>query len=71
VELDERQESVGKKIREAELQKIPYILVVGEREQKDHSVAVRKRGGADAKDQSATSLDNFIGKITEEIKARK
>ncbi|MGD0198200.1 MAG: threonine--tRNA ligase [Solirubrobacteraceae bacterium] len=46
-ELDERSESVGRKIREAELRKIPYMLVLGEREAADRTVAVREHGGAD------------------------
>ena len=46
VELDERSESIGRKIREAELRKIPYMLVVGEREQREGAVSVREhRGG--------------------------
>jgi threonyl-tRNA synthetase len=47
VELDERGESVGRKIREAELRKIPYMLVVGEREQQDGAVSVREHHGGD------------------------
>ena len=43
-ELDDRAESVGKKIRDAELQKIPYMLVVGEKEQKGKKINIRKRG---------------------------
>src|SRR5437867_6240706 len=43
VELDERQEKIGYKIREAQLQKVPYMLVVGDRESADHTVAVRGR----------------------------
>ncbi|HEU0318196.1 MAG TPA: His/Gly/Thr/Pro-type tRNA ligase C-terminal domain-containing protein, partial [Solirubrobacteraceae bacterium] len=46
-ELDERTESIGRKIREAELQKIPYMLVVGEREAADGTVAVRERHHGD------------------------
>jgi threonyl-tRNA synthetase len=46
-ELDERSESVGRKIREAELRKIPYMLVVGEREQSEGTVAVREHRGGD------------------------
>ena len=67
-ELDSRSESVGKKIREAELQKIPYILVVGEKEQKAKSVAVRQRGKGDA---GLIKLEKFIEKITKEIKEKK
>ncbi len=47
VELDDRSESIGRKIREAELRKIPYMLVVGEREEGEHAVAVRERHGGD------------------------
>jgi threonyl-tRNA synthetase len=47
VELDDRSESIGRKIREAELRKIPYMLVVGEREQSDGTVSVREHRGAD------------------------
>ena len=48
VEIDSRNESIGKKIREGEMQKIPYLLVVGEKEEKENIVAVRKRGKGDA-----------------------
>jgi threonyl-tRNA synthetase len=47
VELDDRSESIGRKIREAELRKIPYMLVVGEREQSDGTVSVREHRGDD------------------------
>jgi threonyl-tRNA synthetase len=47
VEFDERNESVGRKIREAELRKIRYMLIVGEREQDEDSVSVREHGGGD------------------------
>ncbi len=45
IELDDRNESIGRKIRDAELRKIPYMLIVGEREQGEHAVAVRTHGG--------------------------
>ena len=48
VELDERTESVGRKIRDAELRKIPYMLVVGDREQEAEQVAVREHRRGDA-----------------------
>jgi threonyl-tRNA synthetase len=48
VELDDRNESVGRKIREAELRKVPYMLIVGEREQSEGAVSVREHHGADA-----------------------
>jgi threonyl-tRNA synthetase len=47
VELDERKESVGRKIRDAELRKIPYMLIVGERESQEESVSVREHHGGD------------------------
>ena len=55
--LDDRNEKVNLKIREAQLQKIPYMLVLGDREQQNHQVAVRHRKHGD---QGAKSLDAFI-----------
>ena len=46
-EVDDRTESVGRKIRDAELQKIPYMLVVGDKEEDDRQVAVRRHGEGD------------------------
>ena len=68
VELDSRSESVGKKIREAEMQKTPYILVVGEKEEKAKTVAVRQRGKGDL---GAQKIEKFIEKIQEEIQEKK
>lgn len=56
VELDARNESLGKKIREAELQKIPYLLVIGEKEKSAHSVHVRVRGKGDVGEKNLTDL---------------
>lgn len=67
VELDDRSESVGKKIREAEMEKVPYMLIVGEKEVATKSVAVR---GRNQKDLGAMKIDKFSKKILEEIKAR-
>ena len=67
VELDSRNESVGKKIREAELQKIPYILVVGEKEEKAKNIAVRRHGKGD---EGQIKLDKFIEKIKKEIEKK-
>jgi threonyl-tRNA synthetase len=64
VDTDNRNETLDKRIREAELAKIPYILVVGEREVKSESVSVRKRGEGDI---GAMSVGEFINKITQEI----
>ncbi len=64
VELDDTNETIGKKIRNAELEKIPYILVVGDKEEKNDSVAVRERGKGDL---GAMDLQKFIEKIKKEI----
>jgi threonyl-tRNA synthetase len=63
-ELDERQEKIGYKIREAQLQKIPYMLVVGDRESAEGTVSVRTRAGGD---QGASAVDAFIASARDEI----
>jgi threonyl-tRNA synthetase len=60
VEIDERDETVGKRIRDAEVEKIPYVIVYGDKES-DESLAVRKRGG----EQSTLSLDGLRAEISE------
>lgn len=62
--IDTRAEKTGRKIRDAELKKIPYILVVGEKEQTEGTVAVRKHGGVDMGTMSKT---DFISHLNEEI----
>jgi threonyl-tRNA synthetase len=62
--LDERQEKIGYKIREAQLQKVPYMLVVGDREAAEGTVAVRARSGGD---QGSSSLNDFIARTHDEI----
>ena len=64
VELDERQEKIGYKIREAQLQKIPYMLVVGDREVEEKTVSVRTRAGGD---QGARSIGAFLTDARQEI----
>ncbi|MCX6763990.1 MAG: threonine--tRNA ligase [Candidatus Moranbacteria bacterium] len=66
-EIDKSSESLGKRIREAEKQKIPYILVVGEKEEKAESVAVRMR---ENKKQEVMKIKEFIEKIEKEIKEK-
>jgi len=68
VELRDEAESLGKKIRNGELQKIPYILVVGEKEKKSGTVAVRDRKKGD---EGSIKLNKFIDRITEEIRGKK
>jgi threonyl-tRNA synthetase len=67
-EINNDSESLGKRIRETEKQKVPYILVVGEKEITDESVAVRER---DTKNQSVIKFNEFVEKITKEIKENK
>lgn len=66
-ELNLDSETLGKKIRAAELQKIPYLLVVGEKEEKIKSVAVRQRGGGDI---GQMKIEKFVVKIQKEIAAK-
>lgn len=68
VELDDRDESIGKKIREATLQKIPYMVILGEKEAKLKKIAVRTRAG---KDLGQMSLKSFLKKIKLEIEKKK
>jgi threonyl-tRNA synthetase len=68
VELDSRQEKIGYKIREAQLQKVPYMLVVGDREAADGTVAVRSRSGGDL---GARRVEQFVTDVREEIRARR
>ena len=67
VELDDSRERMNAKIREAQLQKIPYMLVVGDKEQQEQAVAVRLRTNENL---GVTSLDSFIARITDIIKTR-
>ena len=63
--VDERNEKTGKKIRDAELMKIPYMLIVGEKEEADGTVSVRKHGQGDL---GTFSMNDFITHITEETR---
>jgi len=65
VEIDRRNETLDKRIRTAEMEKIPYILVVGEREAKSSAVSVRKRHVGD---QGSVPLEEFLKNIEEDIK---
>lgn len=64
VSIDERAEKIGKKIRDTELRRVPYMLVVGEKEAADNAVAVRKQGHGD---QGVKSLTDFVSQINQEI----
>jgi threonyl-tRNA synthetase len=63
--VDERNEKVGKKIREAELEKVPYMLIVGEEEQNAGTVSARKKGEGDT---GVLSIADFAAKVNDEIR---
>ena len=64
--LDERDEKIGRKIRDAEVSKVPYMLIVGEKEAAENKVAVRKHGSGD---QGVMGLEEFAVKFVEECAA--
>jgi threonyl-tRNA synthetase len=68
VQVKDGNETVAKKIREGEIQKIPYLLVVGEKEMKEKSVRVRKRGKGDI---GQIKINQFLEKIKEEVNKKK
>ena len=65
VELDKREEKIGYKIREAQLQKVPYMLIIGDKEVEENKVSIRSR---DKGDLGSIEKEKFIEKIEEEIK---
>ena len=67
-EVDDRSEKIGKKIRDAELLKIPYMLVVGEKEMNENKVAVRRHGKGDA---GVKGVEEFINEAVLEIRERR
>lgn len=67
VEVDDRNEKIGYKIRQAQMEKVPYMLVVGDKELEDNSVNVRKHGGDEL---GTVSFDEFFNSIKIEIKER-
>jgi len=62
LEVDDRTESIGRKIRDAELRKIPYMLVVGDREVEEHKAAVRRHKEGD---QGALTIEEVRAKLSE------
>ena len=67
-EVDDRNEKIGKKIRDTELMKVPYMLVVGEKEMNENKVAVRRQGKGDL---GVKTFEEFIGEAVVEIKERR
>ncbi len=67
VEIDDRNEKIGKKIRDTELMKVPYMVILGEKEMQESAVSVRRQGRGDL---GAMPLGAFIGRVVEEIRDR-
>ncbi len=67
VKLDDRNETMGKRIREAQLEKIPYMLIVGAKEKEDNTVSVRSRKGENI---GAMTIDDAIAKFVTEVKEK-
>ena len=65
--IDDRNETIGKRIRENELKRVPYIVVVGEKEMAEGAVAVRRQGG---QDEGTMPVEKFIGKVQAEVAAQ-
>ena len=65
VTIDDRNEKIGRKIRDNELKRIPYLLIVGEKEQENGEISVRKQGEGD---QGSMKIANFAEKLTQEVK---
>jgi threonyl-tRNA synthetase len=68
VEIDDRNEKIGKKIRDTELMRVPYMLVVGEKEMNERKVSIRRQGKGDL---GSKSLEDFTAELKEEISSRK
>ena len=62
--IDDRNETIGKRIRENELKRMPYIVIVGEKEMTESTVSVRRQGG---QDEGTMPLENFIDRINKEV----
>ena len=62
--IDDRNETIGKRIRDNELQRIPFLVVVGEKEMEDGTVSVRRQGG---KDEGTMKVADFISLVTKEV----
>ena len=65
--IDDRNETIGKRIRESELKRIPFLVVVGEKEMEEGTVAVRRQGG---KDEGSMTVGNFAALVSDEVKSQ-
>ncbi len=63
--IDDRSEKIGKKIRDNELKRIPYLLIIGEKEVENGTIAVRKQGEGD---KGSMKIEEFVSFIRSEIK---
>ena len=63
--IDDRNEKVGKKIRDKEMKRIPYLIVVGENEQNEGTLSVRKQG--EGSNGEVMKIDDFVAKISQEV----
>ena len=68
LDADFRQTTVPAKVKEAEIMRIPYIIVVGDKEEKENSIAIREKGNSKIK---SSKIDKFIEEISQEIRERK
>ena len=67
-EIDDRNEKIGKKIRDTELMRVPYMLVVGEKEMNENKISIRRQGKGDL---GSRNVDEFLLELVEEIRERK
>ena len=67
-EIDDRNEKIGKKIRDTELMKVPYMLVIGEKEMNEEKISIRRQGKGDL---GAKDLHEFVSEISQEISERR
>ncbi len=68
VEIDDRNEKIGRKIRDTEMARVPYMLVIGEKEMNEGKVSIRRQGKGDL---GVKKIDEFVGEIVAEIKERR
>ncbi len=66
MQIDDRNEKIGRKIRDNELKRIPFLLIVGEKEQNDHTVSLRVQGEGD---KGSMTLDEFCNHVNDLVKA--
>ena len=65
--IDDRNETIGKRIRESELKRIPFLVIVGEKEFENNTVSVRRQGGID---EGTMTVEDFIALVSGEVKAQ-